>query len=173
MLIVSSPNITGEKGTSESIVTINAAARSDLVDGEHNMILLSKAAGGGNELWIISRLEFRVISVLFQDRCKRNRHKFIELQMNQQRTGLALVLHQVKSCCISLFEAWECLTRLVPALLFCCLLSSGSSTALSSLTWRQGGPGWFPLAPMGQDPGGGKHKLQAGDYQRQFPALPL
>lgn len=32
------------------LLLLNAAARSDTVDGESNMILLSKAAGGGNEL---------------------------------------------------------------------------------------------------------------------------
>lgn len=33
-----------------NLLLLNAAPRSDTVDGEDNMILLSKAAGGQNEL---------------------------------------------------------------------------------------------------------------------------
>ena len=51
-----------------NLLLLNAVARSDRVDREGPMILLSKAAGGRNELGIISHVGFRVISVLLQDR---------------------------------------------------------------------------------------------------------
>lgn len=70
------------------------------------------------------------------------------VQMKQKHAGLALVLHQVKSWCISIFQAYEYLRHLVPLLLFsCCLPTSGSSTAPLSWTWRKGGPDLVPLAP--------------------------
>lgn len=39
-----------------NLLLLNAAARSNMVDGEGHMVLLSKAAGGGNELQMISQL---------------------------------------------------------------------------------------------------------------------
>lgn len=39
-----------------NLLLLNAAARSNMVDGEGRMILLSKADGGGHELQIISQL---------------------------------------------------------------------------------------------------------------------
>lgn len=96
-----------------------------------------------------------------------------KVQMKQQHAGLAMVPHQVKSCCISLFLAQEYLTHLIPLLLFSFHLLTSDATQLS-LPEPGGkvGQAWFPLAPMGQQPGGGKHKLQARDYQRKLPVPP-
>lgn len=82
MLIVSLLNITGEKEALVNLLLLNTAASSDMAHGEGNVIFLSKAAGDGNELRIISHLGFGVIPVLLQDRCERNRHKFIELPLS-------------------------------------------------------------------------------------------
>lgn len=49
MLIVSLLKITGENKALVNLLLLNASGRSDTADGEDNNILLSKAAGGGNE----------------------------------------------------------------------------------------------------------------------------
>lgn len=56
-----------------NLLSLNAAARSCTLDGEGNVILLPKAAGGGKEQRIISHLGFRVPFILFQNTHERNR----------------------------------------------------------------------------------------------------
>lgn len=72
----------------------------------------------------------------------------IKQDANEQHIRLALALHQVKSCCISLFEACEYLTCLVPVLLFSLLGAATSHTAYLSRP-EPGGKVGQDLVPQG------------------------